>query len=310
MRRADSQRKRERGSRPACGRLMSRENRIDYGAVRSYFARPSDGNADCASYMAHAQDLPESAANDRFRKELETMQDWVAAVGPSSRVLDIGCGSGTWTELFAGRFASVIALEQSPPMLEAARARLAPYSNVELVNQDARDPLPPGPFGLVFVGGLCMYLSDSDATTLVRSVVERLADGGCVIFRESTIADGYERPQGAYQAIYRSVDVYRSLFREAGLPGVIVRRNQGYTRMEIAVELVELRRRRVPILPHTSPFLGALTWRLLRVSSPVSFGLLPRAFARLGVRWPRLQNHFFMLKKDDPQQSLTLEGSS
>lgn len=289
---------------------MSRKNAIDYRAVRSYFAQPTDGNADCASYMAHAQDLPGSAANYRFRKELATMRDWIAAVGSSSRVLDIGCGSGAWTELFAARFASVTALEQSPVMLAAARTRLAPYSNVELVNQDARDPLPPGPFGLVFVGGLCMYLSDSDAASLVRSVVERLADGGCVIFRESTVAGGYERPEGEYQAIYRSVDTYRTLFREAGLPGVIVRRNQGYTRMEIAVELVELRRRRVPILPHSSPFLGALTWRLLRASSPVSFGLLPRVFARPGVRWPHLQNHFFMLKKDGPLQSSTLEGSS
>lgn len=289
---------------------MSNKNRIDYGAVRSYFAQPGDGSAACASYMAHAQDLPENAASYRFRKELATMRDWIDAVGSSSRVLDIGCGSGAWTELFANRFASVTALEQSPAMLDAARTRLAPYSNVEILNQDARDPLPPGPFGLVFVGGLCMYLSDSDAAALIQAVVERLSDGGRIILRESTGADSYERPQGEYQAIYRSVDVYRTLFREAGLSGVIVRRNHGYTHMETAVELVELRRHRLPMLPHTSPFLGALTWWLLRASSPVSFGLLPRVLARFGVRWPHLQNHFFMLKNDGPSPSKTLEGNS
>jgi len=289
---------------------MSDKSRIDYRAVRSYFAQPSDGNAACASYMAHAQNLPIYAANYRFNKELATTQDWLDEVDSSLRVLDIGCGSGAWTELFANHFASVTALEQSPVMLDAARTRLASYSNVELLNQDARDPLPPGPFGLVFIGGLCMYLSDSDAVALVRAVVERLSVGGCVIFRESTVAEGYERPEGEYQAIYRSVDIYRALFREAGLSGVTVRRNHGYTHMEIAVELVELRRTYMPILPRTSPFLAALTWWLLRGTSPVSFGLLPRALARGGVRWPHLQNHFFMLKNDGQLGPQALEGSS
>ena len=277
---------------------MSDKNKIDYRAVRRYFAQSGEGKAVCASYMAHAQDLPENAVRYRFGKERATIRDWLDAVGPSARVLDLGCGSGAWAEVFAQRFGSVIAIEQSPAMLAAARKKLTSWSNVKLLNQDVRDQLPSGPFDLVFVGGLCMYLSDPDAIALVRAVVERLSDGGRVVLRETTVADGCERTQGEYQAIYRRVDVYRTLFREAGLSRVGIRRNFGYTYMETAVELVELRRRYLRMLPHTSPFLGALTWWLLRASSPVCFGLVPRALAWLRMRWPHLQNHFFLLQNE------------
>ena len=74
----------------------------------------------------------------------------------------------------------------------------------------------------------------------------------------------------------RSVDVYRTLFREAGLSRVDTRRNYAYTYMEIAVELVELRRRYLRMLPHTSPFSWSFDLvvatgyvsRMLRASSP------------------------------------------
>ena len=275
---------------------MSDKEQIDYRAVRRYFARSGGGEPASASYMAHAQDLPENAVHYRFRKECATIRDWLDAIRPTARVLDLGCGAGVWTERFAERFAGVVAIEQSTAMLAAAGARLASRSNVELLNQDVRDPLPSGPFDLVFVGGLCMYLSDADAIALVRAVAERLSARGRVVLRESTVASGSEWTEGDYRAIYRSVDVYRTLFLDAGVSRVDARRNYAYTYMEIAVELVEMRRRYLRWLPHTSPFLGALTWWSLRVASPVCFGLLPRAAAWLGVRWPKLQNHFFLLQ--------------
>jgi trans-aconitate methyltransferase len=275
---------------------VSDKDQIDYGAVRRYFARSGGSEPASASYMAHAQDLPENAVHYRFRKECATIRDWLDAIRPEARVLDLGCGAGAWTERFAERFGGVVAIEQSVGMLAAARTRLASRSNVEFLNQDVRDPLPSGPFDLVFVGGLCTYLSDADTIALLRAITERLSVRGRVVLRESTVASGSERTDGEYRAIYRSVDVYRKLFRDAGVSRVEVRRNYAYTYMELAVELVEMRRRRLRLLPHTSPFLGALTWWSLRVASPVCFGLLPRASAWLGARWPKLQNHFFLLQ--------------
>jgi SAM-dependent methyltransferase len=275
---------------------MKDTSQIDYGGVRRYFAAIHSDQATCGSYMAHAQDLPGDATRYRFRAEQKAIREWLDAIEPKARVLDLGCGAGTWTRLFAERFGSVVAVEQSTSMLSAAKEHVAAYSNVEFFDQDVREPLPPGPFDLVFLGGLCMYLSDADAVAVVRAAMKRLAPGGRVILRESTVESENESSDGKYQAIYRSVGGYRRLFGQAGLDHVSVRRNHGYSRMEMAVELVELRRRYLPFLPGRSALLGALTWWSLRATSPISFGAVPRMQVWLGLRWPRLQNHFFLLE--------------
>ena len=74
-----------------------------------------------------------------------------------------------------------------------------------------------------------------------------------------TLTSGSVRAWGCNSPGPLSVDVYRALCRDAGVSRVDVRRNYAYTSMEIAVELVEMRRRHLRLLPHTSPFLGALT---------------------------------------------------
>ena len=75
-----------------------------------------------------------------------------------------------------------------------------------------------------------------------------------------------------------------------------VRRNYGYTSMEVAEGAVVFRRKWLPFLPKDSLLLGNLTWLLLKAASPISFWALPQALSHLNVAWPRLQNHFFKLQ--------------
>ena len=100
---------------------------------------------------------------------------------------------------------------------------------------------------------------------------------------------------GEYQVIYRSVEVYRRLFDEAGISGVEVCGNPGYTSLIIAEEMVDFRRKIFPFLPQQSLLLGSVTWRLLRACTPLSFWALPKTLSLLNIHWPRLQNHFFRL---------------
>ena len=102
--------------------------------------------------------------------------------------------------------------------------------------------------------------------------------------------------RGAYQAVYRSVDLYRQLFQEAGIPCLEVQPNPGYNDMVIAEGLVDLRRKGLAFLPKDSPLLGNLTWWVLRGIAPISFWALPKVLSIMNVPWPRLQNHFFLLR--------------
>ncbi len=270
-----------------------REGTIEAEAVRRYFNTPRHGSAAAVSMMAHEHNLPVDAPLYRLRKEVQTISDWLDAVPMKGRVLDLGCGAGGWLGVFAGRYGSVVGMEQSSMMIEAARERMNTLANVEFIEGDVRAGLPDGPFDLIFLGGLCMYLNDGDTATLLRSLSHRLTPAGSIILRESTVPKGRSTAQGEYQAVYRSTSVYRTLFLEAGLNAPEVRRNYGYTAMVTGEALVELRRRWMPFLPANSPFLGALTWWVLRSTAPVSLLLMPRVLSRLGIAWPPLQNHFF-----------------
>ena len=64
------------------------------------------------------------------------------------RVLDAGCGSGRVTEMLAERLprGTVVALDGSASMVEAARERLARFGDrVEFVVADLGHPLPMAP---------------------------------------------------------------------------------------------------------------------------------------------------------------------
>ena len=272
------------------------EDQIDDDAVKRYFDGAGGTVPAAMSMMLHEHNLPSTAVGYRLRRELRTVKPWLDTVSRSGRVLDVGCGAGAWVEIFANRYRSVTGVERSSSMVEAAKKRVAHLCNAQILHGDGRQDLPAGPFEMIFLGGLCMYLGDTDVVALLRSLKSRLSDGGTIILRESTVREGVLLAKGEYQAVYRSVDLYQKLIEDAGIPYAEVRRNSGYTSMLIAEGLVDFRRKWLPFLPKDSLVLGNLTWWLLRASSPIGFWAVPQILFQLNVPWPRLQNHFFKLQ--------------
>lgn len=109
----------------------STEKQIDDAAVKRYFDNTKGGKADSVSMIAHEHNLPANSVRYRLNKEKRSISDWLDAVNSSGRVLDVGCGSGTWTEIFAKRYKTVVGIEQSSLMLKAARERVGPPTQCE-----------------------------------------------------------------------------------------------------------------------------------------------------------------------------------
>ena len=274
----------------------SPQEQIDDAVVEGYFDGSGGTTAASMSMMAHGHNLPLKAVTHRVAREQRIIGEWLDAVPDSGRVLDVGCGAGAWVEIFANRYDSVIGVERSQLMVDAARNRVSYLTNAQILSGDVRRDLPEGPFDLIFAGGLFMYLNDSDAVSLLGSLKERLSVEGSIVLRESGVRSGVLLVKGEYQAVYRSVDLCRHLFEQWDIACLEVKQNLGYNDVVIAEELVSFRRKWLPFLPKDSALLGALTWYALRGTAPISFWALPKALSALNVPWPRLQNYFYLLR--------------
>jgi len=110
---------------------------------------------------------------DKFAKVQAEVATMLAAKLPPSKenpaignILEIGCGTGNFTALLAGRFpaAKIVALDFSPEMIEQARAKL-PANNIAFACAEAEDFLAETPgksYDLVASNGSLQWFSDID----------------------------------------------------------------------------------------------------------------------------------------------------
>ncbi|MCH8251669.1 MAG: class I SAM-dependent methyltransferase [Planctomycetes bacterium] len=273
---------------------------LDYSKVRAYWKRVRPSML--GPYMMDGFGFPASAGRFRFRGELSAVTEAIQNLGPDTAVLDLGSGVGVWTEYFAQRFAKVVAVEASSALYDVLKDRCSRYPNVTTYNRDVRSFDPDGKFGasggfgLVFLGGLLMYLNDRDVRALLRRLIPHLEPGAVVLCRESTIQHGVQALQGDYQVVYRSVETYRNMLVDAGFDVVSVRANTAYINVQMACELIKKWKSLAPGPFQCLPIVGRFAYWGLRLGYPWNTRLIPWLSAKMGREFPRLTNHFFVLK--------------
>jgi SAM-dependent methyltransferase len=115
----------------------------------------------------------------------------LADIGPGSRVLEIGCGTGQATVPLVERGGEIVAVELGPAMAAVARRQLARFPSVTVIVSAFEDwPLPPRPFDTVIVATAFHWL---DPEIRVTRVANALRPGGAL----ATIATLESTPQDA-----------------------------------------------------------------------------------------------------------------
>ncbi len=282
--------------------VTSKRAPLDYTEVRQYWngAKPSP----LGPYVMEGFGFPTSAGRFRFRVESKVVERLTRNADCTGTVLDLGSGAGHWTELFARRFSNVIAVEASKPLFDSMVNRCSSHTNVRLVQDDVLSFIPQGPFSLIFLGGMLMYLNERDVVELMRRVTPLLSQGGMILCRESTVRNGTHLRQGSYQAVYRSVQDYSSVFERSGLEVIKVETNIPYILLQLGCEAIDKWKAVVPPKVQALPLVGRLVYCGLRLGYPW-IARLPEA---LGVRFPKLTNHFFLLRARTPTNTSTHKG--
>jgi SAM-dependent methyltransferase len=122
--------------------------------------------------------------NERHR----AIMGWLMRFGlrPTNRVLELGCGVGTLTQLLAEALSSegtVVGVDLSPKSIEAARARLSGLKNVRLIAGDALDIKLDGTpgFDVVVLPDVIEHIPLEQHGALFDRVASWLAPGGFVL---------------------------------------------------------------------------------------------------------------------------------
>ena len=107
------------------------------------------------------------------------------------QALDVGCGTGAFARLLAGRCERVLAIDLAPRMVEVARSRSAGHPNLGYLVSDATTwPFPPGRFDCVASIAAAHHLPLAPLLTRLR---DALAPGGTLllldIYRPRSLAD-------------------------------------------------------------------------------------------------------------------------
>ncbi len=102
-------------------------------------------------------------------------------LGPGVRVLEIGCGTGNFTERFAEYGANILAVDISPDLLARARARGLPPEQVRFECKPFEECELDGPFDAVIGSSILHHL---DIAASLRKIRQLLRPGGFLSFAE------------------------------------------------------------------------------------------------------------------------------
>ncbi|MBN2301176.1 MAG: class I SAM-dependent methyltransferase [Lentisphaerae bacterium] len=104
-----------------------------------------------------------------------------AMLGPGVRALEIGCGTGMFTEMFAKTGADIVAVDISADLLEKAHKRNLPNDRVRFVRKQFEQCDTEGPFDAVVGSSVLHHLAMPSA---LGKIYDLLKPGGVMSFAE------------------------------------------------------------------------------------------------------------------------------
>src|SRR5713101_716506 len=104
-----------------------------------------------------------------------------AGLRPGVRALEIGCGTGMFTDMFARTGAQIVGVEISEALMEKARTRNLPTAQVQFLAKRFEDCDVDGPFDVV-IGSSVLHHLDIEAA--LAKIYSLLKPGGWMSFAE------------------------------------------------------------------------------------------------------------------------------
>jgi ubiquinone/menaquinone biosynthesis C-methylase UbiE len=144
-------------------------------------------------YAARAGEYDRIYLKPERQADLRKIEKWLQASLAGSSVLEIACGTGYWTRLYAPGCSRVVALDSAPETLDIARARV-PKSVSFIVGDAYRIPPQPEKFDAGFAGFWWSHIPRSRIREFLVGFHALLRPGAKVIFLDNRFVEGSSTP--------------------------------------------------------------------------------------------------------------------
>ena len=150
-------------------------------------------NQQVAKYYA----LLGEAVEDKYLEpdmdeDIDDMSIHLGNVLAGHRVLELGCGTGFWTEVAAESAQSVLAVDINANLVDIARERGMPEGKVSFRVADALDlPEDIGSFSAVLVSFLWSHLNKKEQEQLLASLKKRLGKDVLLVILDDSFVEGF-----------------------------------------------------------------------------------------------------------------------
>lgn len=148
------------------------------------------------------------------------LQDWTLARLKAvrrrfRRALDLGCGYGDWTTLFAPLCDEMHACDVAPEFAAQTFLRLAQHRAAYVKCEDIRDYEVPKQLDFIYVGAVLCYIEDADVLDVLRRLRAAAVPDALVMIRDyCTFNVG--RPARTELSFHRAPEQLRDLAELAG----------------------------------------------------------------------------------------------
>jgi len=163
---------------------------LEVDAIRQFWEERARCAQDGETGLLQATMLTASEEEARVRMEAER-EALLLVLSPlltsTSRVLELGCGTGRWTRILAPHVGFVDAWDYSEGLLQLARKKTEEVGleNVSYSQGSVQDVIGVGTYDLVLSVALLHYLSEEQFVGAMRVVRQNVPVGGHAVFRET-----------------------------------------------------------------------------------------------------------------------------
>jgi len=179
-------------------------------------------------------------------EDIDDMSIHLGSVLAGHTVLELGCGTGFWTEVAAESAASVLAVDINASLVDIARERPMTEAKVSFRVADALDlPEDIGTFSAVLVSFLWSHLNKKEQEQLLATLKKRLGKDVLLVILDDAFVEGFSEtiartePDGTTYQILTTPDGERIEVAKSYQSDSALRKRLGTAVKEIKIERIE-----------------------------------------------------------------------